>query len=150
VGVERGPLSLVSTIEELLVRNSSGSGLENREYGRGDPLPWPRDTLYPQKLVLTSPESSGRSVGIVHLRIKATEFVCLFFFARVTTQSKVWNVFARSDTETVGSKPTFLPCLCHPATVYVISFVQNLLPQQRTSCLRSRCSETVAVYRITT
>jgi hypothetical protein len=38
VGLERGPLSLVSTIEELLGRNSSGSGLENREYGRGDPL----------------------------------------------------------------------------------------------------------------
>jgi hypothetical protein len=28
----------VSTIEELLGRNSSGSGLENREYGRGDPV----------------------------------------------------------------------------------------------------------------
>jgi hypothetical protein len=38
VGLERGPLSPVSTIEELLGRNSSGSGLENREYGRGDPL----------------------------------------------------------------------------------------------------------------
>jgi hypothetical protein len=38
VGLERGPLRLVSTIEELLGRNSSGSGLENREYGRGDPL----------------------------------------------------------------------------------------------------------------
>jgi hypothetical protein len=38
VGLERGALSLVSTIEELLGRNSSGSGLENREYGRGDPL----------------------------------------------------------------------------------------------------------------
>jgi hypothetical protein len=38
VGLERGPLSLVSTIEELLGRNNSGSGLENREYGRGDPL----------------------------------------------------------------------------------------------------------------
>jgi hypothetical protein len=34
VGLERGPLSLVSTIEELLGRKSSGSGLENREYGR--------------------------------------------------------------------------------------------------------------------
>jgi hypothetical protein len=38
VGLERGPLSLVGTIEELLGRNSSGSGLENREYGRGDLL----------------------------------------------------------------------------------------------------------------
>jgi hypothetical protein len=27
-GLERGPLSLVNTIKELLVRNSSGSGLE--------------------------------------------------------------------------------------------------------------------------
>jgi hypothetical protein len=38
VGLEQGPLSLVSKIEELLGRNCSGSGLENREYGRGDPL----------------------------------------------------------------------------------------------------------------
>jgi hypothetical protein len=37
-GSGSGPLSLVSTIEEPLGRNSSGSGLENREYGRGDPL----------------------------------------------------------------------------------------------------------------
>jgi hypothetical protein len=38
MGLERGPLTLVSTIEELLGRNSSDSGLENRGYGRGDPL----------------------------------------------------------------------------------------------------------------
>jgi hypothetical protein len=38
VGLKRGPLSLVSTIEELLGRNSSCSVLENREYGGGDPL----------------------------------------------------------------------------------------------------------------
>jgi hypothetical protein len=36
VGLERGPLSLVSTTEELLERNSSASGLEIREYGRRD------------------------------------------------------------------------------------------------------------------
>jgi hypothetical protein len=36
VGLARGPLSLVSTIEEVLERNSSGSGPEIREYGRGD------------------------------------------------------------------------------------------------------------------
>jgi hypothetical protein len=74
VGLERGPLSLVSTTEELLGRNtrSSGSGLENREYGRGDPLRSSRDTLYPQKLALTSPTCGGRVVGIVRLRTKAT------------------------------------------------------------------------------
>jgi hypothetical protein len=33
VGLEQGPLSLVSTIEELLERKSRGSGLEIRDYG---------------------------------------------------------------------------------------------------------------------
>jgi hypothetical protein len=37
---------------------------------RRDPLRWPRDTLYPQKLALISPTSGGRSVGIVRLRTK--------------------------------------------------------------------------------
>jgi hypothetical protein len=37
-GSGTGSLSLVSTIEELLGRNNSGSSLENREYGCGDPL----------------------------------------------------------------------------------------------------------------
>jgi hypothetical protein len=37
VGLERGPLSLVSTTEELLERKRSGSGIEIREYGRRDP-----------------------------------------------------------------------------------------------------------------
>jgi hypothetical protein len=36
VGLERGSLSLISTTEELLGRNSSGSCLEIREYGRRD------------------------------------------------------------------------------------------------------------------
>jgi hypothetical protein len=40
----------------------------------GDLLRWPRDTLYPLKLALTSPTSGGRSVGIVRLRTQATEF----------------------------------------------------------------------------
>jgi hypothetical protein len=34
VGLTRGPLSLVSTTDELLQRKSSGSGLETREYDR--------------------------------------------------------------------------------------------------------------------
>jgi hypothetical protein len=53
---------------------SSGSGLENREYGSGDPLRWRRDTLYMKNLALTSQTSGGCSVGIVRLRTKATEF----------------------------------------------------------------------------
>jgi hypothetical protein len=62
----------VSTTEELLGRKSSGSGLENREYGRRDTS---RGTLYPQKLALTSPRSGGRSVGVVRSRTQATEFI---------------------------------------------------------------------------
>jgi hypothetical protein len=75
VDLERGPLSLVSITEELFERNSSGYGLE--EYGRGDPLRWPR------KLALTSPKSGDRTVGIVRLRTKATEFV-RFSFLQLT------------------------------------------------------------------
>jgi hypothetical protein len=37
VDLERAPLSLVFTIEELLGRKSNGSGIQNREYGRRDP-----------------------------------------------------------------------------------------------------------------
>jgi hypothetical protein len=74
MGLERGPLSLVGTIEELLEGKSNGSGLESREYGRRDPSRWLRGTLYPQKLVLTSPARGGRSVGIVRSRTQDTEF----------------------------------------------------------------------------
>jgi hypothetical protein len=70
VGLERGPLILVSTIEELLETNSSGSGLEIR----GDPSRWPRDTPLSAEVGTTSPSSDGRLVGIVRSRTKATEF----------------------------------------------------------------------------
>jgi hypothetical protein len=73
VGLERGPLSLVSTIEELLERESSCSGLETREYGSKDPSSWPRGTLSPQQLALISPTNGGRAIGIVHSRTEATE-----------------------------------------------------------------------------
>jgi hypothetical protein len=70
MGLERDPLIFVSTIEELLGRKSSRYGLENREYGRGNALNWPRDTLYPQTLALTSPTSGGLAVGIFRSRTK--------------------------------------------------------------------------------
>jgi hypothetical protein len=50
-------------------------GLENRDYNRGDPLRLPRDTLYQLKLALTSPAGCGRSIGIVRVQTKTTEFV---------------------------------------------------------------------------
>jgi hypothetical protein len=42
--------------------------------GSGNSLRWPRNTLYQQRLALTSPTSGGRSVGVVRLRTTATEF----------------------------------------------------------------------------
>jgi hypothetical protein len=70
VGLERGPLSLMRIIEELFEWKSSGSGQENRINDRGDPLRWPHDTLYLQRLALTSPTSGSRLVGIIRLRTK--------------------------------------------------------------------------------
>jgi hypothetical protein len=71
----------MSTIEELLERKRSGSGLEIREHCRGDPLRRPRDTLYPQNLALTSLTSGGRS------RTKATEFFSREFVLRIHCSS---------------------------------------------------------------
>jgi hypothetical protein len=70
VGLERGPLSLVPTTEELLGRKSSGSGLESREYGCRDPSRRPHGTLYPIILALTLPTSGG----IVRSWTKARDF----------------------------------------------------------------------------
>jgi hypothetical protein len=62
VGLERGPLSLVSTIEELLRRKRSDSGLENRECGRRDQSRWPRESLCPQSFG-TNFADKRRSLG---------------------------------------------------------------------------------------
>jgi hypothetical protein len=59
-----------STSCEFTTASPTCAGQENRNNGRGDPLRWPRDTLYPQNLALTSPTSGGHSVGIVRLRTK--------------------------------------------------------------------------------
>jgi hypothetical protein len=74
MGLERGPISLMSTTEELLGRKCCGSGLESREYGLRDPSCCQRGSLYPRKLALTSPTSGGRSVGIVRSRTQTTEY----------------------------------------------------------------------------
>jgi hypothetical protein len=89
VSLERGSLSLVSTTEELLERKSSGSILEKREYGCKDSSRWRRGTFYPQKLVLTSPTSGGRSVGIVRSRTQVTEFSFSLWFEVLTAVMNV-------------------------------------------------------------
>jgi hypothetical protein len=75
VGLKRGPLSLVSTIEELLERKSSGSGLENRDYGRkgSASLTTKVGTNFTDKRL-------GRSVGIVRSRTQATDFFLVYLY----------------------------------------------------------------------
>jgi hypothetical protein len=56
----------VSTIEELLVATSSGSGLENRDYDRrGFASLTTRHPSIRKSLALTLPTSGSRSVGVV-------------------------------------------------------------------------------------
>jgi hypothetical protein len=61
-------------IEELLERKVAALVYKTEINGRGNSLHWPRDTLRPLKLALTSPTSGGRSVGIVRWRTKVPEF----------------------------------------------------------------------------
>jgi hypothetical protein len=64
----------MSTIEELLEKKSSGSGLENEITTVGiryaDHV---ASSMYAQKMALTSPTSGGRSVYIVRSRTQTTK-----------------------------------------------------------------------------
>jgi hypothetical protein len=70
VGLERGPLSLVSITEEQLEWKSSGSGSRKPKLTAVGI----RCADHATKLALTSPTSGGSSVVIVRLRIKPMEF----------------------------------------------------------------------------
>jgi hypothetical protein len=74
MGLERGPLSLVSTIEELLGRAAPVTKSEIMTVGIRHGY---HVTFYLQKLALTSSKSSCCSVGIVRSCIQATEFFLL-------------------------------------------------------------------------
>jgi hypothetical protein len=95
VGLERGSVSLVSTIEELLGRISSGSVLEIREYGRRGPLRLPRGTLSPKNLSLTSPTGGSRSICIVRSWTQATELLLLLSSSSSSSSSSsvIINLF---------------------------------------------------------
>jgi hypothetical protein len=77
VGLARGPLSLVSTVEGLLEKKKVTAPVY-KEYGLRDPSRWPRGTHCPQKLLLASPTCGGRSVVIVRSLTQATEFSLKF------------------------------------------------------------------------
>jgi hypothetical protein len=120
VGLERGPISLVSTTGELLDRTSSGSCLENREYGRMDPSRWPRDTLYPQKFALTSLTSGGRSGGIVRSRTQTTQF------SKIKARYSIFMLFENIENSCVYILNIALG-LASPATWFHAGFLINIL-----------------------
>ena len=62
------------------MKKLAAAGLENRLTAVGTRCADHVTTLYPQKLALTSPTGGGRSVGIVRVRTKATEFIYIYIF----------------------------------------------------------------------
>jgi hypothetical protein len=104
VGLEWGPLSLMSITEEQLGRNSSGSGLEIWEYGHGDLLRRPRENFYLQKLALTSPTCGSHSVTILRSRTTATEF---FLYECITAPAQ-FSLFCNNSKHFVKS----VDCCC--------------------------------------
>jgi hypothetical protein len=62
-GLERGPLSLMRKTEDLLEGKVAAQVWKTEINDRGNPLRWPRDTLYPQKLAqLRQQAAVARSV----------------------------------------------------------------------------------------
>jgi hypothetical protein len=127
VGLKRGPVSLVSTIEELLRRKSRVTGLEIRDYGRRGHATPP----YPQKLTLTSPTSCGRSVGIVRSRTKSKIFFLLRFLPRhvyspIASKAYRWvfHVFLRPAPA----------CLSSSVGTYSITVLSGRSPNIRCTC----------------
>jgi hypothetical protein len=82
-------------------RKRSGSSLENIEYGRGDPSRWPRGTLHPQKLSLTSSTCGGRTVGIVRSRTQAMEIFLLLHSKTLKNQTFFSKKKERTPTQNV-------------------------------------------------
>jgi hypothetical protein len=63
----------VSTVEDLLERESSGFGLENRDYSRSGSTTL-SDTPLSAKVGTNFAYKHGRAVGIVRSRTQTTEF----------------------------------------------------------------------------
>jgi hypothetical protein len=75
VGLERGPLSLVSTTEELLDRRIAAPVYETENTATGIHHADHVGPFIRKKLAITSPTSGGRSVGIVRSRLRPWSLV---------------------------------------------------------------------------
>jgi hypothetical protein len=131
--------------------------LESREYGRGDPFRWPRYSLYPQKLTLTSPTSGCRLIGIFTRGLRPRSFTCYYgswnqgggfnesIPAQVTeihayrvTNSILWNISSECDCSSTSQitcllwKPKVNRALSwarwiHPVRYFLISVTSILI-----------------------
>jgi hypothetical protein len=113
VGLERGPLSLMNTTEELLGRKSSGSGLERREYGRGGSVTLTTlHHLSTKMLALTSPTCGICSIGMARWRTQATE-VSFFRFNNHHTSHLATAKYYISNDLTKSFWRTTVCFFCH-------------------------------------
>jgi hypothetical protein len=105
----------------------------NWDYCRRDPSRWPRGTLYPQKLALTSPTSGGHSVGIVRSRTEATEF----FLTNITLRTT--RIFVRNDCISVRLEHRAVDCIAacseHQAILSIVKSASKTKPA------KPECSE---------
>jgi hypothetical protein len=75
MGLEWGPLSLVTTIWSYLKEKVADLVCKTQITAVGIRQAEHATTLYPQKLAITSPTNGGRSVRIVSARTKMPEFL---------------------------------------------------------------------------
>jgi hypothetical protein len=80
VGLDRGPLSLGSTTEELLGRKVAAPVKKIEITAVGIRRANQATPVCPLKLALTSPTCGDRSIGVVSSRTKAIELLLLLFF----------------------------------------------------------------------
>jgi hypothetical protein len=101
---------------------SSGSCLENREYGHRDPSRWQRGTFYPQKLAITLQTSGGRSVGIVRSWTQIMEF-----FLCTSESSEPLGRYECKDVRAMSSEIDIIYLYIH----YMASDASCKIPQYR-------------------
>jgi hypothetical protein len=81
MGLERGPLSLVSTSEEVLDRKVAAPVLKTENTAVGIRHADHVALSIRKKLAITSQTSGGRSVGIVRSRTQTMEFSLVLVFS---------------------------------------------------------------------